>query len=269
MIPAPIVSLEVSRDEGVAWIWLNRPAVANAIDLRMLDSLEEVFESLEANAAIRSVVISSRLSTVFSAGGDIAEMRALDRGEGESFVKRGQSVLEGISRSRLVTLAALNGHTLGGGLELALACDIRIASNSAWIGFPEVRVGLIPGWGGTQRLVRLVGPSKAVMMIVTGDRVSAGQACDIGIVDQVVPGDRLADHCTQLARTIAANSPKAVAAAKAAIVGARSGYASGFEAEASAWLTTFLSDDRVEGLTAFLEKREPRWANDDRPSGDT
>ena len=254
-------SITIENNEAVATIVINRPAVANAIDLSMLEEIDAALAAIELDISARCIVFTGQ-GSVFSAGGDIAEMRRLSVSEGEAFVATGQSLLDRISASHLVVIAALNGHTLGGGLELALACDIRIADARAKIGFPEVGLGLIPGWGGTQRAARLVGYSRACLFILTGERLGATAAAALGLVDRVVdPGTALLE-AKQLAGRIAVNSPSAISASKRALAAAlRRGYDDGLREERDAWRSAFATNDRVEGLTAFLEKRAPRWTN--------
>lgn len=261
MTPTARQSISVDSREAFAQIILDRPAVANAIDLRMLDEMDAALDALEREGNLRCVVVTGR-GKVFSAGGDIEQMRGLSVTEGEAFVARGQSLLERIASSRLIVIAALNGHTLGGGLELALACDIRIADARATIGFPEVGVGLIPGWGGTQRVARLVGHSQASLLVLTGDRLSAADAATIGLVDQVADAGSAVATAEALAERIARNSPSAVGASKRALLAAgRESYHDGLRSERDAWKSAFATRDRVEGLTAFLEKRPPKWTN--------
>lgn len=247
--------VEVNKDEHVAWLSIDRTEAANAINLELLDSLDGAITYLEEDTSIHIVIVTSRSSTVFSAGGDILQMRDLPGDLAEPFVNRGQSTLERISSSRLVVIASLNGHALGGGLELALACDIRIAAAGVMIGFPEVGLGLIPGWGGTQRLSRLVGPSRASLLILTGEQVRSERALELGLVDEVVPGSLLRQRCLEIAGRIGANSPVAVAAAKTAILGARLGYREGFGTERDAWLNVFRSQDHRRRIAGYLERR--------------
>jgi enoyl-CoA hydratase len=255
---APPVRLE--RAGGVPRLVIDRPESANAIDLATLDSLEAALDALEADLSVRCLIVTGGMPKIFSAGGDIGQMRSLGVAEGRAFVLRGQYVMRRLSESRIVSIAAINGHALGGGAELALACDLRVAADEATIGFPEVAVGLIPGWGGTQRAVRLLGPSRAKLIILTGRRLRADAARELGLVDIVVPGDEVLAEADRLASEIIANSPSAVEASKLAITqGADLRMDHALRVEAGAWLANFGKNDRTEGLTAFLEKRNPRW----------
>lgn len=242
---------------GAELVTFNRPEVLNAVDARMLDDLEEVLATLEADAGVR-VVILTGAGRSFVGGGDVAHMAALSPDEGERFVYRGQGLLRRLERLPQVTVAAINGYALGGGLEIAFACDLRIAAETAELGFPEVSVGVIPGWGGTQRLVRLVGRGIAKDLILTGRRVPAAEALGLGLVNRVVPADRLLPAAEELAETLMRNSALAIRQAKKAIdEGADVGLDQGLVLEAEAWLVNFCSPDRVEGLRAFVEKRRP------------
>ncbi|MFE4523756.1 enoyl-CoA hydratase/isomerase family protein [Cytobacillus firmus] len=245
---------------GIATITIDRPEVLNAIDENVLDELENTFNEIETDENIRVVIITGGGEKAFVAGGDIAAMKRMSLIEGERFVYRGQSVLSKIEKSNKVVIAAINGYALGGGTELALACDIRIASEKAQLGLPEVCIGLYPGWGGTQRLVRLVGRGVAKELVFTGKRISVKEAKELGIVNQVVPHEELLDYCLTLAESILANSPIAVLQAKKAInQGSEISLDNALSLEAEAWLVNFSTDDRVEGLSAFLEKRKANY----------
>jgi enoyl-CoA hydratase len=251
------------RDDCVAVLAVDRPEAANAIDLAVLAQLDEAFAGLEADAEVRAVVVTGGNDRAFSAGGDIRAMRDLTVAEGRRFVERGHQVMNRIAASRLVTVAAVNGPALGGGAELALACDIRVASDRAVLGYPEVTLGLIAGWGGTQRAARAMGPSRARLLLLGGERIGASEALTLGLVDRVVPAGELRDAAVALAGRIAAASPSAVRQTKVAIRdGADQSLAGGLRLEIESWMVNFAHPDRVEGLTAFLEKRPPRWTRD-------
>jgi enoyl-CoA hydratase/carnithine racemase len=252
-----------SAADGVAWITFDREATRNALDLEMLARLHSVLDEIEADRRTRVTVFRSALERVFVAGGDIAVMRDLDLAEGTRFVYAGQRFLRRLEESSLVTIAAVGGFALGGGLELALACDMIVASDSAVFGLPETRIGLLPGWGGTQRLVRTVTPQRAKELIYTGKRIDAAEAAAIGLVNRVVPGEELEEASLALASEILESSPTAVRHAKRALVqGARVSLDQGLVIEAETWLANLASPNRVEGLSAFLEKRPPKYASD-------
>jgi enoyl-CoA hydratase len=254
-------SVELTLDwaPAAALLTFNRPEALNAVDAAVLDDLERALARLEAEDDARVVVLTGA-GRAFVGGGDIAHMAALAPDEGERFVHRGQALLRRLERLPKVTVAAINGFALGGGLEIALACDLRVAAEGAELGLPEVTVGLIPGWGGTQRLVRLVGRGVAKDVIFTGRRLSAEEARALGLVNRVVPAAALLDACRELAARLARASFVAIRQAKKAIdEGAELGLDQGLVLEAEAWLVNFCTGDRVEGLRAFLEERRPAY----------
>ena len=256
---AGTVQLDTRGGEPVVVLTVDRPATLNAIDAEVLADLEAAVATLEASPAVRVVILTGR-GRAFVAGGDIAHMARLSVSGGERWVRRGQAALRRLERLPQVSIAAVNGYALGGGLELALACDLRVAADTAQLGLPEVRVGLIPGWGGTQRLLRLVGPSRARDLIFTGRAVTAEEALRLGVVSRVVAPEGLLAACHALAWEICGASPSAVRAAKRALVeGADLSLDAALTEEASAWLENFGSWNRTEGLTAFVERRPPAW----------
>lgn len=248
-------------DEGaVKVVTIDRPEVLNAIDEAVLEELWTTWDALDADPETRVIILTGAGEKAFVAGGDIGAMYRLSPMEAERFVYAGHRVLNRIERSRQVVIAAVNGYALGGGTELALACDIRVAAAHAVFGLPEVTIGLFPGWGGTQRLARLVGEGRAKELVLTGERISAEEAYRIGLVNRVVPGSELMDACRQLAAKILAASPIGVRQAKKAIhEGLQVSLDQGLAIEAEAWLVNFATEDRREGLGAFLEKRKPQF----------
>ena len=255
------VSLEPAAT-GVAWLTLDRPETRNALDWHMLDRIDAVLSEAEALDGLRVVLIRSTLDRVFVAGGDVAVMRDLQLLDGSRFVYAGQRLLRRLEDSSLVFVAVVGGYALGGGFELALACDLVIASETAVFGFPETGLGLLPGWGGTQRIVRAVSPQRARELVYTGRRVDAREAHTYGFVNRVTPQDELEAAAVELAGEITRNSPTAVSHAKHALVhGSRASLDQGLVLEAEAWLANLSSPNRVEGLSAFIEKREPRFTD--------
>jgi enoyl-CoA hydratase len=251
------VILSIHGPVGV--VTITRPNALNAIDMTVLELLDKCVHQLEADKKARVIVFTGS-GKAFSAGGDIAAMRAMSRAAGQEFGERGHAFLNDIERSRLISIAAINGYALGGGAELALACDLRIGSTDAVIGFPEVRVGLFPGWGGSQRLARLIGAPRSKYLIFTGEHIGAQEALAMGLLNRVVDSDELIPTCMAVAGQICANSPLAVTQVKKAIVyGLEMPMAYALRLEIEAWLVNFASADRVEGLTAFLDKRKPHW----------
>jgi enoyl-CoA hydratase len=247
--------------DGVATITLNRPDVHNAMNETMRRELTQVFESLVTSDDIRCIVVTGAGERAFSAGADIREF--VETGPPTRFREQRKRLdfRQAMDRCWQPIIAAIRGHCFGGGLEMALACDIRIASEDSRLGLTEIDLAIIPGGGGTQRLPRLIGRGKALEMIVTGARLPAAEALAIGIVERVVPADRLHAEAQALARTIADKAPVALRYAKESVVkGLELPLADGLRLEAD--LSTLLrtTDDRLEGARAFLEKRKPKWA---------
>lgn len=254
------VTLEADRDPGVMLVTFKRPDALNAVNDEVLGDLEEILTRLEHARETRVVILTGHGTRAFVAGGDIAHMARLSPTEGERFVYRGQRALRRLERLPQITIAAINGFALGGGLEIALACDLRVAAETAQLGFPEVTVGLFPGWGGTQRLVRLVGRGICKDLVFTGRMINGDEAQRLGLVNRVVAGHEIMEACRGLARQLLTNSAIAMRQAKKAIdEGAELGLEEGLTLEAEAWLFNFCSPDRVEGLTAFVEKRRPSY----------
>lgn len=255
--------LRTERHERVAVLVIDRQPAANAIDEAVLGDLEEAFVAAESDPRVRAVVLTGAGERAFSAGGDARAMRDMSVAEGRRFVEFGHRVMNRIAASDVVSVAAVGGAALGGGAELALACDIRVAADTAVLGFPEVRLGLYPAWGGTQRAVRVLGPSRTKLLMLTGDRVPAAEAFRLGLVDKVVPAGEVMDAALDIARRVSEASPSAVRQTKMAIThGAEQSLATALRLEIEGWVVNFAHPDRVEGLTAFLERRPPRWAEE-------
>ena len=248
------------KKNNIAIIKLNRPEVLNAINQQLFSELEYIVKVVEEDQEIRAIILTGMGDKAFVAGGDIAMMKEMTLMEGEKFVYAGQAFLNRLENSRKIVIAALNGFTLGGGLEIALACDLRIAAEHVQLGLPEVTVGVYPGWGGTQRLARLVGVGIAKQLVFTGDRIPASEAKQLGIVNKVVPKDQLMEESLALAERILKNSPIAVMQAKKAINhGVDLALEKALTLEAEAWLVNFATEDRVEGLRAFLDREKPNY----------
>jgi enoyl-CoA hydratase len=244
----------------IAVVTLDRPKVLNALNLQSMTELEQVFLDIRQNDSVRAVLITGAGEKAFVAGADIRELASLSALEGERVATRGQRVFSLLESCGKPVIACINGFALGGGCELALACTLRIASTSARLGQPEVKIGIIPGYGGTQRLPRLIGKGAALKMILTGEPVSADEALRLGLVDEVVAPDQLLARGEQIAQTIAGMAPLAVRDSIRAVNG---GYdlplASGLELEASLFGLACSTSDKEEGTKAFLEKRAPTW----------
>jgi enoyl-CoA hydratase/carnithine racemase len=244
---------------GVALITINRPP-ANALSKATIEELLAAFTALENDANARAVVITGAGQYVFIGGADITEFVGLDEASALASVQRGHELFNTIERFPKPVIAAINGVCAGGGNELALACDIRIAAESAKLGQPEVNLGIIPGWGGTQRLPRLVGRGRALEMMLTGDFVKADDAARYGLVNKVVPDNEVVTQARNLARKLTMGAPLSMRYIKEATnVGLEQGMAAGFKAEAEAVGKIFASKDAQEGVSAFLGKRRPKF----------
>jgi enoyl-CoA hydratase len=248
-------------DEGVATITINRPKSLNALNVPTLNQLKAAVLAAEAERAVKVLIITGAGEKAFVAGADIAQMRELSVLDGHDMILLGQEVFGIIDNLNKPVIAAINGFALGGGCELSLACDIRVASSSAKFSQPEVNLGIIPGFSGTQRLARLIGKGRAKYYILTGYMMTAQEAFDLGLVDKVVePADLLA-ACKEIAKTIMSKAPVAVMMAKKAVNhGLDMDLASGVAYEAEAYTTCFASADRIEGMSAFLEKRPAKFS---------
>lgn len=252
--------IQVERLEGgVALLTINRPPV-NALNREVLTHLSDAVTALDDDDSVRSVVITGGGEKAFVAGADIAEMKNMTPTEAAGFSRFGQEVFTRIKRMRQAVVAAVNGHALGGGCELAMACDLRVAAENAKFGQPEINLGIIPGFGGTVRLTRLVGPARARELILTGNLISAEEAQRIGLVNRVVPAGAARQAAVDWARELAAKPPVAVAMAKSAM---REGWDlsvdAALQAEAARFADTFDTSDQKEGMSAYLEKRKPQF----------
>ncbi|RPJ54746.1 MAG: enoyl-CoA hydratase [Acidobacteria bacterium] len=253
-------NLQVSVEEGIAVVQISRPEVLNALNARLLDELESAFQALGQDDAVRVVIVTGASEKAFVAGADIKELSRLEGLAGRAHSLRGQKVFNTIESCTKPVLAAVNGYCLGGGCELALACHMRIASEKARFGQPEVKLGLIPGYGGTQRLPRLVGTGRAIEILLTGDVVEAKEAERIGLVNRVVPAGELLDYCRQLAKKIMANGPLATGLALQSVYsGAGLPLEQALEIEAGLFGLACGTDQMTEGTRAFLEKRKPEF----------
>ncbi|MGA9347922.1 MAG: enoyl-CoA hydratase-related protein [Anaerolineae bacterium] len=251
------VKLEV--EDGIATITMNRPEAMNALNDKVLRELKETIAQVRDDPAVRVVIITGE-GPAFVAGADIRAMMTKNLIEIREFTRFGHGVMKDIERLEKPVIAAINGFALGGGLELALACDIRLASTEAQMGFPEVGLGIFPGLGGTQRTTRLIGKGRACELIFTGDQIGAEEAASMGLVNRVVPPQQLMAEARRLAGRIARQGPVAVARAKAAINQAlQTGLDAGLAFELEAVTLTFGTEDQDEGMTAFLERRKPEF----------
>jgi enoyl-CoA hydratase/3-hydroxyacyl-CoA dehydrogenase len=229
-----------------------------AISPDVISDLGKVWEQVKADDEVRAMVVYSSLPVVYSAGADIKAFTKMDSPEkGAELIDNGHALLKELGESRVSTVAAVNAIAYGGGCELAMACDFRVAAHSAVFGQPEINLGIIPGFGGTQRLPRLVGPSMAKEMNLTGDAVLAPEARALGLADEVVPDEELLDVAIGWARKLAGQAPLAVEQVK--LVSGKGDLDQGIEAEKQGFAKVFLSEDGREGIAAFLGKRRPKW----------
>lgn len=263
-------TVRVGLDGGVATVTVDRPEARNALNATAREELTAVLDALERDASGARVVVltGGAGSNAFVAGADVRELR--ERGpEAQRRASARPRVYERVADLRWPTIAAINGHALGGGCELAQACDLRLAAADASLGQPEVGLGFPPGGGATQRLPRLVGKGAAAKLILTGEPVDAETAAEMGLVDEVHPPDELADRAADLAASVAANSPVALERAVAAIrASERTGLREGIDLEAELFVGAFAHPDKDEGIDALLEGREPTWAADRDDDGD-
>ncbi|MCX6033797.1 MAG: enoyl-CoA hydratase-related protein [Chloroflexi bacterium] len=252
------VLIEVT--DSIGWLKINRPDSLNVLNSEVVELLEHALRDLEQEAAVKVVVITGAGEKAFVAGGDIKEMVDMTPLAARAFARKGQQMIEYIEKMHKPVIAAVNGYALGGGLELALACDFIYASENAKLGLPEVTLGVIPGFGGTQNLARLIGPNKARELIFSGKALSAQQAREWGIVNEVYPAEELYAKVMEIARAIACNGMIAVASAKDAIInGANMTKEDGLRYESSLFATLFSTQDQKEGMQAFVAKRKAEF----------
>jgi enoyl-CoA hydratase len=250
-------TLRCERDGAVATVTLDRPEVLHALNAAMFDELETVFAEFATDGAVRVVLLTGSGERAFAAGADIRGLANTDAASGKLVSERGQQVMNQIARCSKPVIACVNGVALGGGCELAMACTLRIASDKAKFGLPEVKLGLVPGYGGTQRLPRLVGYGAALKMMLTGAVVGAEEALQLGLVQEVVPTAELIPRAHALAETIASMAPLAIAAVLEAT--ADTHLDEGLRREAEIFGRLCGTEDKHEGLAAFLEKHPPVW----------
>jgi enoyl-CoA hydratase len=246
--------------DGVGVLTVNRPKALNALDGRTITELDAVLQREAMDPAVRALVVTGAGDRAFVAGADISEMNGLSAEQARAFAAAGQRAFSRLEALPIVTIAAVNGFALGGGSELALACDLVYASEKARFGQPEVNLGLLPGFGGTQRLARRVGPMQALEIVLTGDMYDAARGRELGLCLEVVAPEKLLDHAIAKARVVASRGPLAVAAAKRALrAGADAGLVQGLALEAEAFGLLFATEDMREGTKAFLEKRAAKF----------
>ena len=252
--------LSIATEAGIRTITVNRPDKLNALNSATLDALHAAFDDAANDAAVRVVVLTGAGEKAFVAGADISEMNSLTPVEGRDFSLRGQRMMRRVEKMPKPVIAAVNGFALGGGLELAMCCHLRIAADSAKVGQPEINLGLIPGFGGSQRLLRLAGRAATLELCLGGAPVSAERARELGIVNRVVPAAELMAETTKLATQLANAAPLALRAMLDCVnIGGECGIEEGLEYESAQFGLVFSTDDMREGTSAFLEKRKPEF----------
>jgi enoyl-CoA hydratase len=251
--------IRVEREDNITVLTVDRQEKLNALDRQVVEEIGQALLDLESEGP-RAIVVTGAGERAFVAGADIRAMSVMEPLEAKRFSEIGHAAMALLDRSPVPTIAAVNGYALGGGCEVALACDIRIAAENATFGFPEVSLGILPGMGGTQRLPRLIGPALAKELIFTGRRISAGEAREIGLVNRVVAEGEALNAARELAAEISVNGPLAVRHAKAAANRSLDvDLVSGLEFEADQFALLFATDDAREGMNAFGEKRKPEY----------
>ncbi len=253
----PYENIVLKKDGALAWLTVTRPKALNALNFQTLDEMDAALDEVAGDSAIGLLVISGDGPKSFVAGADISELHGLERDSGLEAARRGQGLFDRIDNLPIPVIAAVNGFALGGGCELALACDMRIAADNAVLGLPEVKLGVIPGYGGTQRLPRLLGPGFALEMVLSGRMVKSDEALAVGLVNRVVPAEELESTVRELAEMILANGPLALKAGKEAVKeGLQHPLGGGLEVEARLFGGLCGTADQKEGMSAFLEKRK-------------
>ena len=256
----PLILKEINKQ--IAWVTINRPEVLNAMNESVLTELVSSIQSCIDDTSVGVIILTGAGDKAFVAGADIKNMQSMEPGDALEFGKTGQLMTLTIENSPKPVIAAVNGFALGGGCEISLACHIRVASETATFGQPEVQLGILPGWGGTQRLPRLVGMGIANEIITTGRMVSASEAKEIGLVNHVVPAELLNEKCEKIANQILKNGPNAIAKSLECIrEGVGRSTKEGLIIEVENFSKLFGTDESREGLTAFIEKRSPNFRN--------
>jgi len=250
----------VEKKDATAYVTVNRPKVLNALNMATMEELRTAFTDIKGDGAVRAVIFTGSGEKAFIAGADIGELSKHDAISGKEYTHKGQSVLDLIENLGKPVIACINGFALGGGCEIAMACTMRLASQNAKLGQPEVKLGIIPGYGGTQRLPRLVGKGVAMQLVLTGEMISAEEALRIGLVNEVTAPADLIPRAEAIAQKIVANAPLAIQYAMEAVNhGTELTLAEGLYLEATLFGVCCATQDKTEGTTAFLEKRAAQF----------
>lgn len=249
-------NLLTTLDNGILTITINRPDKLNALNTKTIEEIDMAIKKAVSNSNVKAIIITGSGQKSFVAGADIFEFVGLSVEQGKAMARIGQIVFRSIETCAKPVIAAVNGFALGAGCELSMACHLRIASENAKFGQPEVNLGLIPGYGGTQRLIQYIGKTKATELLMTGDFINATQALNLGLVNYVVPQEQLISKCVDLLEKIKSKSPEAITGVVNSISAYFGNNIDGFKAETEEFGKCFASEDFVEGTTAFMEKRK-------------
>jgi enoyl-CoA hydratase/3-hydroxyacyl-CoA dehydrogenase len=258
--PKKYESIIVKKEGAIGWLTLNRPHRLNTLTVEMIDEMHTALNDFESDKAIRCIVITGAGDKAFSAGADVTAFTGVTPSMAAEAAAKGQALFTRFERIGKPVIASMNGYALGGGLEMALACDFRIASENVELGQPETNLGLIPGWGGTQRLARIIGLARAKQMIMLAERVSAEEAAKIGLINKVVARAKLTEETVALANKLAEGPPIALRLAKEALnLGTQVPLDIGLKLEANAFGIVLSTKDVMEGVSAFMSKRKPEF----------
>lgn len=252
-------NLKTEARDGIFFITINRPDRMNALNRETVHEIGKAIKEGASDKAVMGMILTGEGPKAFAAGADIKEFIGLTGDEGKAMARAGQEVFQSIENCAKPVIAAVNGFALGGGCELAMACHLRVASDNAKFGQPEVNLGLIPGYGGTQRLIRNIGRTKALELMMTADMINAQQALQLGLVNYVTAPDALMNKCVEMLDAIKGKSPEAISSVIRA-ANAYDGTQKGFEAELTEFGKCFTTEDIKEGINAFIEKRKPQFA---------